>query len=153
MSTDPPPSDPDRRPADGPFAVPDRWRPEQLNDRMGVELLTWTRDEVVGRMPVDGNRQPYGLLHGGANAVLAETLGSVLAALHVLPERSPVGLELSCTHHRAAVDGWVTGTARPVHVGRSTSTSEIVIVDGDGRRTCTARLTCLHRDVPAGDQR
>ena len=80
-------------------------------------------------MPVAGNRQPYGLLHGGASAVLAETLGSVLAALNVLPERPPVGLELSCTHHRAAVEGWVTGTARPVHVGRSTSTSEIVLVD------------------------
>ena len=134
--------------ADGPFAVPERWRAEQLQDRMGIELVTLTREEVVGRMPVAGNRQPYGLLHGGASAVLAETLGSVLAALHVLPERSPVGLELSCTHHRAAVEGWVTGTARPVHVGRSTSTSEIVIVDGQGRRTCTARLTCLHRDVP-----
>jgi len=135
-------------PADGPFVVPEHLRAEQLPTRMGIELLTLTREEVVGRMPVAGNRQPYGLLHGGANAVLAETLGSVLAALHVLPERSPVGLELSCTHHRAAVDGWVTGTARPVHVGRSTSTSEIVIVDERGRRTCTARLTCLHRNVP-----
>jgi uncharacterized protein (TIGR00369 family) len=135
--------------ADGPFVVPEHLRAEQLQDRTGIELVRWGREEVVGRMPVAGNRQPYGLLHGGANAVLAETLGSVLAALHVLPERTPVGLELSCTHHRAAVDGWVTGTARPVHVGRSTSTSEIVIVDAQGRRTCTARLTCLHRDVPA----
>jgi len=135
-------------PADGPFSVPEHLRAEQLNDRMGIELITWSREEVVGRIPVAGNRQPYGLLHGGANAVLAETLGSVLAALNLPPERSPVGLELSCTHHRAAVDGWVTGTARPVHVGRSTSTSEIVLVDEQGRRTCTARLTCLHRDVP-----
>ena len=138
----------DAGPADGPFSVPAHLRAEQLNDRMGIELITWSRDEVVGRIPVAGNRQPYGLLHGGANAVLAETLGSVLAALNLPPERSPVGLELSCTHHRAAVDGWVTGTARPVHVGRSTSTSEIVLVDEQGRRTCTARLTCLHRDVP-----
>jgi uncharacterized protein (TIGR00369 family) len=143
VSTDP------ATPADGPFAVPEHLRPEQLQDRMGIELLTLTREEVVGRMPVAGNRQPYGLLHGGASAVLAETLGSVLAALHVLPERTPVGLELSCTHHRAAVEGWVTGTARPVHMGRSTSTSEIVLVDERGRRTCTARLTCLHRDAPA----
>ncbi len=135
--------------ADGPFTVPEHLRAEQLQDRMGIELLTLTREEVVGRMPVAGNRQPYGLLHGGASAVLAETLGSVLAALHVLPERTPVGLELSCTHHRAAVEGWVTGTARPVHMGRSTSTSEIVLVDERGRRTCTARLTCLHRDAPA----
>ena len=140
-------TEPASRPADGPFTVPAPWRDEQLNDRMGIELVSWDREAVVGRMPVAGNRQPYGLLHGGANAVLAETLGSVLSALHVLPERSPVGLDLSCTHHRAAVDGWVTGTARPVHVGRSTSTSEIVIVDAQGRRTCTARLTCLHREV------
>lgn len=155
MATDPAPPQrsPQRspqRPADGPFTVPEHLRAEQLNDRLGIELVTMTREEVVGRMPVAGNRQPYGLLHGGASAALAETLGSVLAALHVLPERSPVGLELSCTHHRAALDGWVTGTARPIHVGRSTSTSEIVIVDDRGRRTCTARLTCLHREVPPG---
>ena len=130
----------DTGPADGPFAVPENLRDEQLNDRMGIELLTWSRDEVVGRIPVAGNRQPYGLLHGGANAVLAETLGSVLATLNLPPERSPVGLELSCTHHRAAVDGWVTGTARPVHMGRSTSTIEIVLVDDDLRARLEASL-------------
>jgi len=119
---------------------------EQLATRMSLELVTLELDGVVGRMPVAGNRQPYGLLHGGASAVLAETLGSVLAALHAMPERFPVGLELACTHHRSATDGWVTGTARPLHVGRSTSTSEIVIVDDDDRRICTAKLTCLHRD-------
>lgn len=119
---------------------------EQLNDRMGIELISLSLDAVVGRMPVAGNRQPFGLLHGGANAVLAETLGSTLAALHALPERFPVGIELSCTHHRSVTQGYVTGTARPLHVGRSSSTSEIVIVDEAGRRTCTAKLTCLHRE-------
>lgn len=119
---------------------------EQLADRMGIELVTLSLDEVVGTLPVVGNRQPFGLLHGGANAVLAETLGSTLSALHVLPERFPVGLELSCTHHRAATEGLVTGVARPLHIGRSTSTTEIVITDAGGRRTCTAKLTCLHRD-------
>lgn len=125
---------------------------EQLNDRMGIEILAIGLDEVVGRMPVAGNRQPYGLLHGGASGVLAETLGSTLSAMHALPERFPVGLELACTHHRSATSGWVTGTARPVHIGRSTSTSEIVLVDDEGRRVCTAKLTCLHRDTrpPAG---
>ncbi|WP_240051156.1 PaaI family thioesterase [Pseudonocardia sp. EV170527-09] len=125
---------------------------EQLNDRMGIEILVAGLDEVVGRMPVAGNRQPYGLLHGGASGVLAETLGSTLSAMHALPERFPVGLELACTHHRSATSGWVTGTARPVHIGRSTSTSEIVLVDDEGRRVCTAKLTCLHRDTrpPAG---
>ena len=119
---------------------------KQLAARMGLELLTLSLDEVVGRIPVAGNRQPYGLLHGGASAVLAETLGSTLSALHAMPDRFPVGLELACTHHRSATQGWVTGTARPIHVGRSTSTSEIVVVDDRGRRVCTAKLTCLHRD-------
>jgi uncharacterized protein (TIGR00369 family) len=123
-------------------------RVEQLADRMGIEIVSMSPDEVVGRMPVQGNRQPFGLLHGGASAVLAETLGSTLSALHALPERFPVGLELACTHHRSATEGHVTGVARPVHVGRSTSTSEIVITDEQGRRVCTAKLTCLHRDTP-----
>jgi 1,4-dihydroxy-2-naphthoyl-CoA hydrolase len=114
---------------------------------MGIEIVKLALDEVVGTMPVVGNRQPYGLLHGGASAVLAETLGSALSALHARPERFPVGLELACTHHRAARAGLVTGVARPLHLGRSTSTTEIVVTDEDGRRTCTARLTCLHRDT------
>jgi 1,4-dihydroxy-2-naphthoyl-CoA hydrolase len=125
--------------------------PEQLPKLMGIEFVSLSLEEVVGTMPVAGNRQPFGLLHGGANAVLAETLGSTLSALHALPDRFPVGLELTCTHHRAATDGLVTGVARPLHIGRSTSTTEIVITDADGRRTCTAKLTCLHRDSqPSG---
>lgn len=125
-------------------------RAEQLAERMGVELVSTSLDEVVGRMPVTGNRQPFGLLHGGANAVLAETLGSTLSALHALPERFPVGLELACTHHRSATEGYVTGVARPIHLGRSTSTTEIVITDERGRRACTAKLTCLHLDAQPG---
>ena len=130
-----------------PSHLPPITRPEQLPKRMGIEILKMTHDEVIGTLPVTGNRQPFGLLHGGANAVLAETLGSTLSALHALPERFPVGLELSCTHHRSATEGLVTGVARPIHVGRSTSTTEIVITDESGRRTCTAKLTCLHRDT------
>ena len=133
-----------------PALLPPMQTVEQLADRMGIEITTLTLEEVVGRMPVAGNRQPFGLLHGGASAVLAETLGSTLSALHALPERFPVGLELACTHHRSATEGYVTGVARPIHVGRSTSTSEIVITDADGRRTCTAKLTCLHRDTRPG---
>jgi 1,4-dihydroxy-2-naphthoyl-CoA hydrolase len=134
-------------PAD--LTLPDA--PEQLAKLMGIELVTLSLDEVVGTMPVAGNRQPFGLLHGGANAVLAETLGSTLSSLHAMPDRFPVGLELSCTHHRSATEGLVTGVARPIHIGRSTSTTEIVITDADGRRTCTAKLICLHRDTrPSG---
>jgi len=130
-----------------PAELPSYTHPEQLADRMGLRLVTLSLEEVVGTLPVEGNRQPFGLLHGGANAVLAETLGSTLSALHALPDRFPVGLELACTHHRSATEGVVTGVARPLHVGRSTSTTEIVITDADGRRTCTAKLTCLHRDT------
>ena len=124
--------------------------PEQLDDRMGIRLLESTPDRVVGTMPVEGNRQPYGLLHGGANAVLAESLGSVGAALHAGPERAAVGLELSCTHHRAATTGLVTGVAVPLHRGTSTATYEITITDDRGKRTCSARLTCVVRDQPPG---
>ncbi len=130
-----------------PADLPAMQTTEQLAERMGIEFVTLSLEEVVGRMPVAGNKQPFGLLHGGASAVLAETLGSTLSALHALPDRFPVGLELSCTHHRAATGGHVTGVARPIHVGRSTSTSEIVLTDEQGRRTCTAKLTCLHRDT------
>ncbi|AEA26042.1 phenylacetic acid degradation-related protein [Pseudonocardia dioxanivorans CB1190] len=128
-------------------ALPSIDAAELLSTRMGIELVSLSLEEVVGRMPVAGNKQPFGLLHGGANGVLAETLGSTLSALHALPDRFPVGLELACTHHRSATSGWVTGTARPLHVGRSTSTSEIVITDDSGSRVATARLTCLHRDT------
>jgi 1,4-dihydroxy-2-naphthoyl-CoA hydrolase len=118
-----------------------------IHERMGIAVTEATADRVVATMLVEGNRQPFGLLHGGANAVLAETLGSTLSALHALPERFPVGLQLTCTHHRAATAGLVTGVARPIHIGRSTSTTEIVLTDEAGRRTCTAQLTCLHRDT------
>jgi 1,4-dihydroxy-2-naphthoyl-CoA hydrolase len=121
---------------------------EQLATRMGLRLVEWAPDRVVGTLPVAGNRQPYGLLHGGANAVLAEGLGSVAAALHAGPDRAAVGLELSCTHHRAATDGIVTGVATAVHLGNTTATYEITITDDRDRRTCSARLTCVLRDRP-----
>jgi 1,4-dihydroxy-2-naphthoyl-CoA hydrolase len=131
--------------------VPRQWAGEQLQATMGIELTDLDPGKVIGTMPVAGNRQPFGLLHGGANAVLAETLGSIAANLNASPGRIAVGLELSCTHHRAALDGLVTGVCTPLHIGRSTSTFEIVITDADGRRTCTARLTCILRDSPPGN--
>jgi len=121
-----------------------------LPTRMGIEVTEWDPKRVVGTMPVAGNLQPYGLLHGGANATLAETLGSIAAALNAGENRVAMGLELSCTHHRAARSGLVTGVATPIHVGRSTSTWEIAITDEDGKRTCTARLTCIVREKPPG---
>ncbi|WP_020660422.1 PaaI family thioesterase [Amycolatopsis benzoatilytica] len=123
---------------------------QQLNDKIGLKLVELSPERVVGTIPVEGNLQPYGLLHGGANATVAEALGSVLAALNAGPERAAMGLELSCTHHRAVRSGTVTGVATPLHVGRGTITSEIVLTDDEGRRTCTARLTCIVRDRPPG---
>jgi uncharacterized protein (TIGR00369 family) len=123
----------------------------RLTDRMGIVVTSATAEQVTGTMPVDGNTQPYGLLHGGASCVLAETLGSLGAALHSGPGRYVVGIEISATHHRAAPDGHVTGVATRLHGGRTLVSYEIVISDERDRRVCTARLTCLIRDrVPAG---
>jgi 1,4-dihydroxy-2-naphthoyl-CoA hydrolase len=120
-----------------------------LGNRMGVEITEASAGRVVGTMPVEGNTQPYGLLHGGASAVLAETLGSVGAMLHGGSSKIAVGVDLNCTHHRGARSGLVTGVATPVHRGRSTATYEVVITDEAGKRVCTARLTCMLRDAPA----
>ncbi|QYC40772.1 Esterase YdiI [Nonomuraea coxensis DSM 45129] len=117
-----------------------------LASRMGIEFLEAGPDRVVGRMPVEGNTQPYGLLHGGASAVLAETLGSVAAAIHAGPERVAVGVEINATHHRSARSGHVTGVATRLHAGRTLATYDIEISDEEGRRVCTSRLTCMLRD-------
>jgi uncharacterized protein (TIGR00369 family) len=113
-----------------------------LNERMGIELVEVSAERVVGTMPVEGNTQPYGLLHGGASVVLAETLGSVGSATHAHPDRLSVGVDINATHHRAATSGTVTGVATAVHLGRSMATYEVVITDESGRRVCTSRITC-----------
>ncbi|QBR90899.1 hotdog fold thioesterase [Nocardioides euryhalodurans] len=113
-----------------------------LNEKMGIELLEISADRVVGTMPVEGNTQPYGLLHGGASVVLAETLGSVGSALHAQPDRLAVGVDINATHHRAATGGTVTGVATAIHLGRSMASYEVVISDERGRRVCTSRITC-----------
>jgi 1,4-dihydroxy-2-naphthoyl-CoA hydrolase len=121
-----------------------------LNDTMGVEVLEAAVDRVVGTMPVAGNIQPFGLLHGGASCVLAETLGSIGATLHAAPDGVAVGIDINATHHRAVRDGVVTGIATPVHLGRTVACYEIVISDEQGRRVCTARLTCQVVAKPPG---
>ena len=117
-----------------------------LPDRMGIELLEIGADRTVARMPVAGNTQPYGLMHGGASAVLAESIGSIASALHAGPTRIALGLELSCTHHKAMREGYVIGTATPLVRGRTVASYAISITDEDGAPVCTARLTCLLRD-------
>lgn len=122
-----------------------------LGDRMGVRIVEASAERVVGTMPVEGNTQPYGLLHGGASAVLAETLGSIGSMLHGGSTKLAVGVDLNCTHHRGVRSGLVTGVATPVHRGRTTATYEIVVSDEAGRRVCSARLTCVLRTTGATD--
>lgn len=113
-----------------------------LDAKMGFEMLTLTPERVVGRMPVAGNTQPYGLWHGGASCVLAETLASWGSYMHARPEKISVGVDINATHHRSVTTGWVTGTATALHLGKTIASYEIVITDDAGKRVCTARVTC-----------
>lgn len=121
-----------------------------LDAKMGILITEVAPGRLVGTMPVEGNQQPYGLLHGGANAVLAESLGSIGSVVHAPEGHLAVGIELSCTHHRAARAGTVTGVATALSLGRTLAVWEIVITDETGARTCTARLSCLYRQRPPG---
>jgi uncharacterized protein (TIGR00369 family) len=121
--------------------------PGGLPGRIGITLSEASPERVVGSMPVEGNTQPYGLLHGGASCVLAETLGSVGAALHAARTHGgiAVGVDINATHHKSTRSGMVTGVATSLHLGSATATYEIIITDDAGTRLCTARLTCLLR--------
>jgi len=116
-----------------------------LAETMGMRLVEASAARVVITMPVAGNTQPYGLLHGGANAVLVETAGSIGAALHAGPERFVVGLDISCTHHRGVRDGVVTAVAQPLSLGRTVTSYGVRVTDAQGTLACTGRLTCLVR--------
>jgi uncharacterized protein (TIGR00369 family) len=107
-----------------------------------VKILEASAERLVATMPVEGNTQPYGLLHGGASVVLAESLGSLGSAIHAHPDRISVGVDINATHHRAATGGMVTGVATPLHLGRSMASYEVVITDEQDRRVCTCRITC-----------
>lgn len=117
----------------------------ELAASMGITLQSASRDALHATMPVRGNRQPFGLLHGGASAVLAETVGSVHAALLAPDGYTVVGVELNCTHHRAATAGTVHAVSTPLHAGRTVITLQIEISTEGGERVCTSRLTCLAR--------
>jgi 1,4-dihydroxy-2-naphthoyl-CoA hydrolase len=125
--------------------------PGTLIERMGIEVTEVSAARVVGSMPVAGNTQPYGLLHGGATAALAETLGSLGAMAHAGHGQIAVGVDLSITHHRSVREGRVTGVAIPVHAGRTLATYTVEVVDDSGKRVATARLTCAIRPRPASD--
>jgi len=114
-----------------------------LDKKMGIEILEASPERLVGRMPVEGNTQPFGLLHGGANVVLAESLGSVGTHLHAGPSRRIVGVDINATHHKPATSGFVTGVATAVSLGKTLCVYEIVITNDARQRTCSARITCM----------
>lgn len=119
-----------------------------LGEKMGIRIVEVTRERVVATMPVAGNTQPFGLLHGGASVALAEQVGSMAANLVAGPDRFAVGIEVSASHLKAVREGIVTAVATPVSIGRSLATYLIDITNEAGERTCVARLTCALRDRP-----
>lgn len=118
-----------------------------LEKKMGVEFLELGAERSAARMPVEGNTQPLGLLHGGAHVVLAESLGSTSAAIHAGRGRYAVGIEINASHSRSITEGWVLGTCTALSLGRTLCTHEIVLTnEATGERLSTVRMTNLLRD-------
>jgi 1,4-dihydroxy-2-naphthoyl-CoA hydrolase len=117
-----------------------------LTRKMGIEFLELSAERSVARMPVEGNTQVIGVLHGGAHVVLGESLGSISSAIHAGPQRYAVGIEVNATHSRSSTEGWVTGTCTALVLGRTLATHEIIITDESGRRLSTVRITNMLRD-------
>ena len=116
-----------------------------LDAKMGIELIEIGPSRSEARMPVEGNTQPFGLWHGGASCVLAETLASLSAYAAVGPEGQIFGVDINATHHRPARDGWVRGVANALHIGGRLGTWEVRLTGEDGELLCTARVTCALR--------
>ena len=114
-----------------------------LDKKMGIEIIEASPNRLVGTMPVEGNTQPIGLLHGGANVVLAESLGSIGSQLHAGPTKKIVGVDINATHHKSATRGIVTGVATAITLGKTLCSYQVEITNEKGERTCTARITCL----------
>lgn len=120
----------------------------KLAEKMGIVALEFTPERAVAQMPVVGNTQPIGLLHGGAYVVLGETLGSMHANFLAQPGYVGVGVDVNATHTASPVDGTVTAVCVPVHVGRSMTVHEIVITrDSDGKRCSTVRITNFYKRI------
>ena len=114
-----------------------------LDKKMGIKITEATPQRLVGTMPVEGNTQPLGFLHGGANVVLAETLGSIGTWLHAGPTKRIVGIDINATHHKSATSGMVTAVATVITFRKTLRSYNIEITNDAGQRTCTARITCL----------
>ena len=127
--------------------APPAWAPDDrispLDDKLGIRITDYDPDRLVATMPVEGNQQPYGVLHGGATCALIETVGSWAAALAAGPDRKVVGIELNASYLRGATSGVVTAVCTPVRRGRTLSTFLIEVTDESGRPTATGRLTCM----------
>jgi 1,4-dihydroxy-2-naphthoyl-CoA hydrolase len=119
-----------------------------LAERMGIQFTEATLERVVATMPVEGNTQPYGILHGGASVVLAESVGSMLSVLYAGAGRAAVGMTINAIHHRPASSGTVTATATLMQAGRTTASVAIAVTDDEGRRICSCTLLCQLRDAP-----
>jgi 1,4-dihydroxy-2-naphthoyl-CoA hydrolase len=116
---------------------------------LGIELTEIGANHLVGRMPVDRRtRQPFGILHGGASVLFAETLVSCAATFVVAPGKACVGMEINANHLRPVTSGWVTGTARPITLGRRSQVWEVRIVDDDNKLVCISRCTMAVIEAP-----
>lgn len=118
----------------------------ELAQKMGIELLELSAERAVATMPVAGNTQPLGVLHGGAHVVLAETLGSFAANVWAHPSKIAVGIEINASHSRSANNGVVTAVCTAINLGKSLTLHEIAISDEDGRRLSTVRITNYLRE-------
>ena len=114
-----------------------------LDKKMGIEIIEASPERLVGTMPVEGNTQPIGLLHGGANVVLAESLGSIGTQLHAGADRKIIGVDINATHHKSATTGVVTAVATAISLGKTLCSYQVEITNDKGERTCSARITCL----------
>ncbi|MDP9343160.1 MAG: PaaI family thioesterase [Actinomycetota bacterium] len=123
-----------------------RETPNPLMDRLGIEWLELDPDRIVARIPVAGNTQPYGVVHGGATAALCETVGSFGTALVAGFDRISVGIALTVNHLRSVREGHITATGVPLHVGRSTAVWDMRVEDDEGRLVAVSRLTLAIRD-------
>jgi 1,4-dihydroxy-2-naphthoyl-CoA hydrolase len=119
-----------------------------LAAKMGIVFHELSPERSVATMPAEGNTQPYGVVHGGAYVVLAESLGSMSANVHAGPDRVAFGIELNASHTRSASSGTVTGTCTAIHLGGTLTTHEIVMTDDEGRRLSTVRITNIIRERP-----
>ncbi|GEK86009.1 hypothetical protein GCM10007198_17560 [Microbacterium aerolatum] len=119
-----------------------------LAEKMGIEFTEFSVERSVATMPVEGNTQPVGLLHGGAYVVLGESLGSMSANLAAGPGKLAVGVDINATHTRSATSGIVTGVCTPIHLGRSVMVHEIVVSDDQGLRCSTIRITNMIKAMP-----